>query len=508
MTDLKLYFLVGLILVSLILISGIKRDLGKVKTNCDFFLHGEKLHLSGLVGTLVSTNLSLGNMIFVCGILGYFYGWSGVFWVVVTIIMLGIGFQAFGRHFKPYVETKGNFGSVHDFIATSHANADAVWQNKIRNLSVWVSGISLFIAIILEAHLGTLFLANAFQLPQTVFLAYFLLLVVAYTAVAGFFTVVFTDLVQFGLMFVATVAGVILFVSMGPGTSFAEIGYETSVSSIVGGVGAPTAIGLVVLGFFWLLATPDTWQRNCASRNIDLTKKGTTIGVAALTVWVAVFAIGGMEVRSVVEPLIASNPDYSKGYFPFSDVFLLDFASLGSFPSLIAAAFGVGLIMAAISTIDTFLVIIASGLNNDVMLGRENIRNFDAIPEEGNSPLIRRGRTIIVLVGFAVFAGWFVLDAIGALGDPLSLFFVTYTIQFSLAMPVVFACFGGTKNAKGAYYSIGVSALVTIAFGLWALVNYSSDIKIIGLGVVDLLALIPVVPVVVGGISFALFRSN
>jgi Na+/proline symporter len=479
-------------------------DLKRTKTSRDFFLHGESLKLDALVSTLVATNLSLGNMVFVCAILGYFYGWSAVFWVVMTIVMLVVGFVIFAPHFKAYVEARGNFGTIHDFIATSHSDRSEE-QYRTKLVSSVVSCLSLFMAMVIEAHLGTKILAEILQVDQVVLLALFTVLVCAYTATSGFYTVVFTDKMQAVLMAAGVVAGAVLF-SLLPGKTFSEAGYAADVGTVLSGVGWPTAVGLVVLGFFWMLATPDTWQRNASSRNIDLTKQGTYIGGALMCAWVAVFAIAGMLIKTSIEPNLSADmvQRLSQGAFPFSDLFLLSFDRFGTLATLAAAVIALALIMAAISTLDTFLIVLSHVLNLDLGLSKRGHRSLNEIEPAMDRMLLLRGRLIVLVLSFAIFAGWLAFNAAGWLADPLSLFFVTYTIQFALGMPVVAGLYPQFRSPRTVQGVIVGSAVATVAVGAWAMHNLGDETATFGLTPASWMALLPVLPILVGAAAFAI----
>src|SRR5689334_14764519 len=74
------------ILICSFLIAGI---IGYKRSNTltAFFLMDGRLNLSGLVGTLATTNFSLGNMIFLSLIWGYSFGFSGIFWLCIGFVI-------------------------------------------------------------------------------------------------------------------------------------------------------------------------------------------------------------------------------------------------------------------------------------------------------------------------------------------------------------------------------------------------------------------------------------
>lgn len=480
------------------------RDMRHIKNVRDFFLHGERLKLSYFVGTLVATNLSLGNMVFVCAMFGYLFGWSGVFWMVSTIFFLWLGFQIFGPRFRDYVQERGNFGSIHDFLAASHAgNTNSFF--KLKQLTAVVSCLSLFVAIIVEAHLATMLLHALSGYPQFFWFITFVLVICMYTSAAGFFSVVFTDMLQCGLMLLATAAGIALLINLPQAKPFAELGYTTDIASILGGIGPLSALGLAVLGFLWMIATPDTWQRNCASRSMTTSLTGTLVGSFIMATLVALFAISGMYVKSAVEPNIPPGlaPQLSQGLFPYTDIFLLDFAAFPGLYSWFGALLAAGLLMAAASTLDTFLIVMAHVINVDLALSSRGMQSLKDTAEV-DEPLLLRGRLFIMMTGFAVCVGWLAMNGANLLISPISLFFVVYSLQFTLGIPAIAATYPAFRNATATYYVVASSAVAISILGVWVLANETSEERLLGLTAATWMALLPILPVAIGIAGYAI----
>lgn len=505
-------FLLLIIAVCLICLWKVRKDSKLELTSRDFFLHGEELPFKGLVATLVSTNLSLGNMVFVCGMMGYFYGWSGVFWVVLTIVFLGIGFILFGNSFKDYIEEKGNYGTIHDYISRHHdtSSNSSFFTSKIS--AATTSILSLFVAIIIEIHIGTMVISHIFSISQTALVICVLFGIALYAVVSGFKTVVFTDILQFFCMLFAIIAAMVLFIKLPGSKTFTEVGYNFSFVNMFSDTGFPTALGFIVLGFFWLISTPDTWQRNCASRSLNTTMKASIAGTFLMCIFVACFGIGGMLVKSNIEPII---PDFntsslSKGYFAFSDIFLVNYNSMGIFINALLAFIGLGLLMAAVSTVDTFMVVIGHTLNVDLGFSLKNIKSFSEIEEYSlDKSLLFRGRVFIILSSFLLFAGWGIMHYYGLLSDPLSLFFVTYTIQFCLAIPVITARYSSLQGRKTTSLVILFSAILTLVLGLYGMINLNSEELLFNITPSTWLAILPVIPLIVGILGYSsLYIAN
>lgn len=241
--------------------------------------------------------------------------------------------------------------------------------------------------------------------------------------------------------------------------------------------------------------------------------KGIAIGSLVMMISVGLFGVAGMLVKSTVEPLVAAElkSNLSQGGFPFNDIFLLNFADLGLFPTFLAAVVGAGLVMAAVSTVDTFLIVLAHAVNVDLALSARGIRGISSLTKEQDAIVLGRGKLLILTFAVICLFCWFILDGAGWLKDPLNLFFVTYTLQFCLFWPVITAASPSLRSEVSTRVSVWLTALVTVVIGSWGLWNTTTDAKILGLTAVELLALLPAIVIVVGSIPYIFhwsFREN
>jgi len=488
------------------LLYAVFHDRKKVSTTQDFFLHGESMSLGQFTSTLMSTNLSLGNMVYVCCILGFFAGFSGVFWSVMTIVLLGIGFWALAPRFKAYISERGNFGTLHDFLSTVHGENDPDSARRIKTIAASITAISLSLAIVIEAFLGALFLQLLIALPVHLLMILFIGLVAIYTSAAGFFTVVTTDRVQALLIIGAILGGIALFAALPSNGGLSAAGYEFSVTGMVTDIGWPTALGLSALGFFWLIATPDTWQRNAASRSLDTSIKGSWLGTALMSLSVAAFAFSGMFVGAQIEPLVAEADNlyrYSDGSYPLNDIFLIDIDEFGAVVQIGAALLAIGMLMAAISTIDTFFVVIGHVINVDLILSQQGHKSIAELPERTNKHVLQRGRTLIMLYVPVLFTIAILMLTFDWLNDPLNLFFVTYTIQFSVAIPLIAGTIPSLRHGPATILHLLVSSALTLALGIWGMQNLNTEARLMGLPATDFLPLLPVLPILLGLLVYA-----
>lgn len=433
------------------------------RTATSFFLLDGKLQLPNFIGTMVSSNLSLGNMIFVCAIWGYYFGLSGAFWVAITIILLWVGYASFGRYFKKYIEDTKNSGSLHEFISNLYKTNNST-PKKLRYFSSLVTIVTLLLAIILELNIASTLFSIVFGFSVSATFLVLTLIIAAYSCLGGFKTVVHTDIIQFIFLVLAIIAGVYFYYK------FDSSGITSySFGTILSDTGWANSLGISFLGFGWLLVTMDTWQRNSAARNIDVSFTGIRWSVAIMTVFVILFALFGMFIKDAIEPFAAQhNITTSGGLFPFNDLFLIrDFISEPILKVLLAIIF-VGLIMAAASTADTFFVVIGHSFTTDILISKTE-ESLGSLSDKQNLLFGTVGRIVIIASTFLIMIVWYILDRYNLLGDPLNLFYISYSVQYSLMPSLIFGLFYKKKNYKTAIISIVFGIIGTLFIGFFFL---------------------------------------
>lgn len=458
----KIIIVIILILVGVIALIGGVKSLKSTKKASQFFLLDGKLNLSSFVGTMTASNLSLGNMIFVCAIWGYFFSLSGAFWVAITIILLMVGYRIFGKHFKSYIEDSSNSGSLHEFISSLYSGK----HNKaLRYFSSLVTVTTLILAIILELHIaGTLF-AQVFDIDVKNTFFVLLALISIYSILGGFKTVIHTDILQSILLLLAIIAGLIFYFNFDSNGGIQEYEFD----KIITGTGWANSLGISFLGFGWLLINMDTWQRNSASRSLETSFKGIAISGSIMVVFVVLFALFGMYVRDAIVP-IAQNLDIStsSGLFPFNDLF--EISSVIDTPLLkicLSVLFS-GLIMAAASTADTFFVVISHSLTTDVLISKSD-ESLGKLNEKENVFYGMVGRVIILISSFVIMSVWGILYYFNLLSDPLNLFYISYSVQFALLPALIWGIYRKGTLSSNAIVSIIAGILTALFVGFYNL---------------------------------------
>jgi phage-related holin len=170
-----------------------------------------------------------------------------------------------------------------------------------------------------------------------------------------------------------------------------------------------------------------------------------------------------------------------------------------------------GLVFAAVSTTNTFLNVLSHSLTSDVIVGLIARRDLHSFSPETDRFLVSLARSIIVSVVALLVVLYAVFTQTGLLRDPLSFFYIAYSIQFALLAPMAMSAVPRSwrAGAKSVILSLalGFIAALVVGFGSWLLLQGESQ-PVLYLMPGDWLTLAPVVtliiglvPLVIGGIA-------
>jgi Na+/proline symporter len=431
-----------------------------------------------------------------------------MFWIVVCIFFIYVGFYVYHNKIAFYVEDRNNSGTLHEFISNNYHNvtgSDVTIQ--VRLVASLATITCLLIALTLELHLAALLVSRLLSLELSIAFMGLAALVAAYAAVGGFRAVVITDIFQSSFLALAIVLFFIvayLNADSPPVTPYGDA--FGGAGHFFKGAGWYNALSIVVIGFGWFLVTMDTWQRNCAARSIDKSLKGAMIGCGLMVLAVVMWTYVGIYDRLAIFPSLegAALQAHSGGYNPFLDFFYfmpLEQGIWKLFGGLIALA----LVLAGLSTTDTFLTVCGHSLVSDILIGVKKRSSFGDLTPEQSLAFTTLGRAIIVGMGIAVIIVWFIFAHLQILYDPLTLFFVAYSVQYALLCPVIFAMRRNKLPAKAAMWSIGLGILTSLFFGLGSAIRLAAGGgPIMGFAPEVWLALTPVMTVIVGGLVLLL----
>ena len=471
------------------------------------FLYDEKLTLGRFVGTLAATNFSLGNMIYFALIWGFFFGLGALLWLWIGFFLAAFVFWIFfkkGSPIRTYVTTPTNSGSVHEYLEQRYSmpgkEADARCLRFVASLTTIGS---LLVALSLEIYLGASLLAPLLDADPTTVFVVMAVIIGAYSALGGFWAVVMTDIAQGVSLIVAAgcIIWVVILLELPLSLSlYSEAGYPSDPVSIFSAPGLAGVVSIIGITGGWYLVTMDTWQRACASRNANTYMRGLGYGQIPIFAGILLFCfLGAYNQISLVPALEPSQVDLHSGGFNTLTDFLLFVDRLPSWSEGLMAIFSLAFVLAAFSTADTFLLVCGHSFVSGVMPGafrRESVGELDGSAHE---LLAGVGRAVVVFMGLGVVGVFFALSSSGLLEDPLLLFYLAYSVQFSLLAPVVFSRGKTRPPPRAALFALIASLLVSIGWGFgFALTGNTWLADRLGITLTDVLYLTPIPTQVVG----------
>ena len=261
------------------------------------------------------------------------------------------------------------------------------------------------------------------------------LLICAFTAYGGFKTLITSDICQATAIALTTATLFFLMLSSNPSGSAHLLSARLSGQDFLA-IGWPNMVSITVIGSGWLLVAMDQWQRTCASRSYDTSKKGVSIYLGLISLFAIVYALWGMYDKSLLLPSLNATQKalHSGGSNPLADLLLLPHIGVGGMLSDFIAC---GLLAAAASTTNTFLTVSSHSITSDVVLVSLAKRSIHSLSEGENRAFVTIGRAISVGMGALIIACFAFLLTQGLLKDALSFFFIAYSVQFALLAPMV-----------------------------------------------------------------------
>jgi hypothetical protein len=161
------------------------------------------------------------------------------------------------------------------------------------------------------------------------------------------------------------------------------------------------------------------------------------------------------------------------------------------------------------STANTFLIVSGHSFVSDLLLAVAKNTSLHSISETENRVFVAIAQGLIVGMGVFVILTWVIIYECGLLTDPLSFFFIAYSIQFALLAPMVWARLPTRFAPSGAavFNAIRVGIVVSLSggIGFWLCSRQGVD-PILGIPAAEWLALTPVLVLIAG--MFVLLGSQ
>ena len=334
-----------------------------------FFLMNGRLRLPGFVAAILSANLSIGNFLIFIAAWGYTFGWGGLFWFMVNLVLNVVAYLVFMPAFRAYIEDPQNSGTIHEFLSTTFAGSvDQPYSRRIRLVASATTILGLLFAIVFELHLATDILTRVLELDSVVIFVLLTALICIYSGIGGFHTLIFTDVVQSVAMIVGTLAVIPIFWSLYGGSTAVSLAtaYPPNVHAF--NIGWPSILGICVIGSGWFLVAMDQWQRTCATRSSKRTRAGMVWYLVSISGFAVVYGLMGMYDKAAILPSLPQPfaAQHSNGANPLTDFFLA--VHLSHIPTYVFALVAIAL-LAAMSTANTLLIVCGHSFVSDLLIG-------------------------------------------------------------------------------------------------------------------------------------------
>jgi len=353
--NLREFWLVHVLLALYTLLLAHHAHVGKKQTKvlADYYVGGRGMGGVVLGLSFFATYSSTNSFI---GFSGQAHAW-GTPWLLLVPFIIGFSFFAWAvvaPRLRVFTRSLDSL-TVPDFIGFRFESTAARFLAAIIVLSA-----SLFYMTAVFKGIGNL-LETFMDIPYKVSIALVFVVVMIYTAVGGFISVVKTDAVQGVVM---AVAAILLFtgtVSAAGGLGAIETIRQAPETSHLftwgGGVAVPTLFGVLVAGTIKFAVEPRQLSRFYALESAQATRTGMVVSTLTFTAVYSLLVPVGLYARRI----IPGNVEDTDLVVPT----LL--ATEGVFTSLGAAFLLVAMVAAAMSSLDSVLLVMASTTERDIM---------------------------------------------------------------------------------------------------------------------------------------------
>ena len=373
------------------------------KSAVDYLLFGRKLTLPLFVTTLVST--WYGDIFGVTQI-AFKRGFN-------TIAIYGIGFYISGIFFMIFFVEKArkmNVFTLPEIIQKKYGKT----AYKLSSLMILIKALPVTYLI----GIGLL-IQRLFGLDLYYSMIVGLIFVISYIGVRGFSGIIYSDAIQFVLMYVSVIMVVVFSYFQYGGYDFLDVNLDESYFSI----NANEAFSGLFLWFFISIITtfmsPVFYQRCFAAKDVKVAKRGIVISVIFWMICDFCTVIGSMYAKAVLP-----NSMPNEAYFNYA---------LNILPIGLKGVFLAGIAATILSTLDSFLFICSNTLTYDL---------FDKRFSKSN---VYKMGSLIVVGGITFFlAGHFANDI-----DKFYLLLRSYcgvTLAIPLMCTIVFGKFLSEKQ--------------------------------------------------------------
>ena len=260
---------------------------------------------------------------------------------------------------------------------------------------------------------------------------------IAYTALGGFMAVVYTDLVQVGLLVLGIVIGV-PFAAKATGGISAVRALPASYFDL-GAWGWPTIIAFAVSTVLSFFTTMDSYTRCISAKSPAVAKRGGIYAALLIIPLAFCSTYEGMATKLLI-------PDLPAGTNVMTNLILM------TFPSGIKGIVIVGILAAIMSSGDVAIITGSANITRDIYLRYIN-------PQASERKISRLGIAASAVIGItSALIAWFMQDI-------MNIMFITLTIlSAGLFFPTVMGFVWKRGNSQAAFYSILVATVTVISW--------------------------------------------
>ncbi len=410
------------------------------KTEADYWIAGGQLGWVTGGATLAATHASAGTFIGVIGVI-YTTGWSFA-WLVLSI---PIAYWFTAAVLAPRF-TRVKKLTLPAFLEARYAS------RAVRVAAAVIVLIATVVYMQAQIIAGGLIGATVFDVSRTTAMIVFTVVLLLYTAGGGMLAVVYTDLLQLGVMTLGVVLGAPIAVARCGGLDqmFRAV-VETKPATFTWS-GLPPSL-LLTMGLAFTLgsiATPEKLVRLYAMKDMRTVRRGVLMAI--------IFATGlNLIIFFIGLAAIVLLPD-----LPTGDL-AMPMMAKQILPPVIGAILLAAVTSAMMSTVDSLLLVAGSALSHDIV---GTLRKRPLSGRE-KSWLNRVG---IGVVGIAPLA--LILSGVGE-GELIQFIVLLFTALMAAAFfaPVVIGIYWRRATAAGALASMLGGVIVTFCWKLWGLAS-------------------------------------
>lgn len=458
--------------------------LKQTHTADSFLLGGRNITRGHYVATLTASNAALANILFLYAYWGYVYGiwawfWGAVFW--------GVGFLLFA-----VASARTQLSVLANPLCPELGFNEIVGRQfnsaKIVKATALVSGLAFLFLLTLELNVGSKvfsgFTTNTSP-PSPYMLGLLLGSVLAmYCAFGGMRAVIKTDVVQLIFILFGCIALIVTVIRcLPPGLSLLQLVKVSAQQNPIFEISwrfTPFVIGSLFSWGLWFLCTMDMWQRTIAI-SIDRRVLGIKAILPSFLLLLLITLSGVLAGVFLKQQIGAPFPPK----YPLVD-YLHAVYALAANDQILAVLLGVvvaGFVAAMLSTVDTYLVIVAHALGLDFSGTKSGFISDDFRNDpKAVDRAIKRVRRIIALIPFMSVALFYLLEKVAS-QDTFTLYMIAGSIPLS-ALPIAVVAITRRWQDKRqplagafasfAYFSLAACIIANVALAHYALKSYDA----------------------------------